>query len=247
MANTQLSAAEQKAKLAAHATKQNGMPAAQKEQKQASRWETPSGPVILLKPGEQAACVVMGYLGLYKDLDDLRKSLPESLKNASIRLVDSPNERDPRTFAQKIMKEAKFPGIVLTSSHPEVRGELVLAKVKFFFAHPHKHLEAQVKTKQERLSESQEKEEIKEHNVLLGRVEEYYTEPAKNGKPAQKGKDSIQYKLVDTNSRGQWREVAKTWVGLNKPLARPMYVNVGKYKAEAFGKAIEKAILGAKA
>lgn len=107
---------------------------------------------------------------LYKDLNDLSKNLPESLKNASIRLVDSPNERDPRTFAQKIMKEAKFPGIVLTSSHPEVRGELVLAKVKFFFAHPHKHLEAQVKTKQERLSESQEKEEIKEHNVLLGRV-----------------------------------------------------------------------------
>jgi hypothetical protein len=52
---------------------------------------------------------------------------------------------------------------------------------------------------------------------------------------------------VDTNNRGQWREVAKTWVGLNKPLARPMYVNVGKYKAEAFGKAIEKAILGVKA
>lgn len=63
MANTQLSAAQQKAKLAAQATQQIGMPAAQKKQKQASRWETPSGPVISLKPREQAACVVMGYLG----------------------------------------------------------------------------------------------------------------------------------------------------------------------------------------
>lgn len=109
---------------------------------------------------------------LYKDgdLDDLRKHLPASLKNASIRLEDSPGQRNPRTFAQKIMEQAKFPGIVLTSSHPEVRCELAAAKVKFFFAHPHKYLEAQVEAKKERLSERQEKEEIEEHKVLLDRV-----------------------------------------------------------------------------
>lgn len=107
---------------------------------------------------------------LYKDLDDLRKNLPEPLKNASIRLVDSPGQRNPRAFAQKIMEQAKSPGIVLTSSHEEVRVELVRANVKFFFAHPHKHLEAQVKSKKDRLRERQEKEEIEEHNALLGRV-----------------------------------------------------------------------------